>query len=97
MICDLNWRSGRYEIDIVAERWGTIHFVEVKSRSVSGFTTPEEAINASKRESMIKAARAYIASHNLRDEVQLDLIAVEFAGDDCVDIRHVEHIVEPRW
>ncbi len=97
MICDLNWRSGRYEIDIVAERWGTIHIIEVKSRSLSGYTTPEEAITTSKRESLIKAARAYVATHALREEIQFDLVAVEFGGDDSVAIRHIEHIVEFEW
>ncbi|MFR9651769.1 MAG: YraN family protein [Rikenellaceae bacterium] len=97
VIVDLNWRSGRYEIDIVAQRLGVTHFVEVKSRSVSGYTTPEEAITPTKREAMIRAARIYNAQHFVVDEVQFDLIAVEVGFDGELTVRYIENIVEFRW
>ncbi len=97
LIRDLNWRCGRYEIDIVAERLGVVHFVEVKSRSLSGYATAEDSIDAAKREAMIKAARLYYAQHNLSDEVQFDLIAVEQSGNGEVSVRYVDNIVVFRW
>lgn len=97
LIADINWRSGRYEIDIVAQRLGVTHLVEVKSRSASGYTTPEEAITPNKREAMIKAARLYNACHYIDDEVQFDLIAVEEEFDGELTIRYIENIVEFKW
>ena len=47
-ILHTNWRHGRYELDIVAECDGVLHFVEVKCRKANGLTTPEEAITAAK-------------------------------------------------
>lgn len=33
-----NWRQGHYELDIVAARKGTLHFIEVKTRRRDGLT-----------------------------------------------------------
>ena len=41
-----NWRQGHYELDIVAARKGTLHFIEVKTRRAGGLTTPEEVDRA---------------------------------------------------
>ncbi len=97
MIVSLNWRSGRYEIDIVATRLGVLHFVEVKSRISSGYTTPEQSITSVKREAMIRAARIYCAQYNNCEEIQFDLIAVEEQCDGALTIRMVEDVIELSW
>ncbi|MFR9620389.1 MAG: YraN family protein [Rikenellaceae bacterium] len=97
LIHALNWRSGHYELDIVAERWGVLHFVEVKTRRAEGFTTPQEAMTKQKCDSMVKAARLYIAQHNIRQEMQFDLLAVEMGEDGSMTLRHIEHVIEFRW
>ena len=55
-ILERNWRSGRYELDIVARRWDELHFIEVKTRRAGGLTTPEEAITPRKFASLRRAA-----------------------------------------
>ena len=47
-ICALNWRSGRYELDIVARKAGIVHFVEVKTRRAGSLTPPEAAVTPQK-------------------------------------------------
>lgn len=91
-----NWRSGRYELDIVAERGDTIHFVEVKCRRDGGLTTPEEAITPAKFRSLAKAAEAYIAAYGIELEVQFDLISVEHSAG-TYRIRYVPNAMTARW
>ncbi len=97
MIRDLNWRAGRYELDIIAERFGVVHFVEVKSRRAGGFSSPEEALTREKRDSLIKAARAYIAQYRVDQEYQFDLVAVDVNPDNTVEMRLIERVIEFHW
>ncbi len=97
LIRDLNWRAGRYELDIVAERWDVTHFIEVKTRKAYGLTTPEEAITPDKFKSLARAACAYIAQHNIQNETQFDLVAVDVLINGELKIRLIENAMEFRW
>ena len=44
IIRDINWRSGKMELDIVAYRDKTLVVVEVKTRKNNEFLRPEEAV-----------------------------------------------------
>ena len=65
-ILERNWRSGRYELDIVARRWDELHFIEVKTRRAGGLTTPEEAITPRKFASLRRAAASRAARTAVR-------------------------------
>jgi putative endonuclease len=55
-----NYRSGRYEIDIVARDEAQLCFVEVKTRRYKPGIRPAEAVNAAKKRRIIRAARRYL-------------------------------------
>lgn len=97
MIMERNWRYGRYEIDIIASRWDTVHFVEVKTRHTGSLTTPEDAITDDKARALRKAASAYLASRRLTRELQFDLIAVEISPDGTPDVRYIENAMQYGW
>lgn len=80
LILATNWRSGRYELDIVAQRGDVVHIVEVKCRKAGGVTTPEDAITAAKFSALQKAALAFAAVNCPDCELQFDLIAVEHSA-----------------
>lgn len=51
-------RSG--EVDVIAERKGEIHFVEVKTRQNENFGAPWEAVTPYKQARLMKAAQWYV-------------------------------------
>lgn len=97
LICDRNWRSGHYEIDIVAIKCGITHIVEVRTRRAGALLSPEKSISASKATSLQKAAKAYVAQHRTDGEIAFDLIAVDIFPDESYDIRLITDIVEMGW
>ena len=92
-----NWRSGRYELDIVARRGNTINFVEVKSRVAEGWTSPEDAMTPAKRRSFRTAVQAWLAQNPTDLEPQLDLVAVDTSPDGIVEVRYIPEAVISRW
>ena len=76
-IVETNYLRKWGEIDIVAEKEGVLHFVEVKSISNPNFR-PEDAVRAWKKERMSRAIRTYLLDHKIPDETdfQIDIAAV---------------------
>lgn len=58
-ILDRNWRNRWCELDIVAQRAGVVHFVEVKYRANTSYGLPAEYINRDKITRLTRAAVAY--------------------------------------
>lgn len=96
VIRDRNWRSGHCELDVVAERDGTIHFVEVKLRRKGGLTSPEDALSPAKQRSLMKAVDAYMTEYGLTAECQIDVVAVDYYGGDS-DVRYIPNITVANW
>ena len=91
-----NWRNGRYELDIVARKGDTLHFVEVKCRKRNPLTAPQDAITPSKFRSLSRAAEFYVATYSIDLEIAFDLVAVEY-DDRTTDVLYVPDAMVPRW
>jgi putative endonuclease len=77
-ILGANYRTKRGEIDIVTEKDGVLVFVEVRSRSVPGFGTPEESITPEKRSRLVAAAEEYLMAAGVEEaEWRIDVVALE--------------------
>lgn len=97
LIMDTNWRSGRYELDIVAQKGDTVHFIEVKCRKSGGLSSPEEALTAHKARSLLTAANHYIAQHAIVSDCSIDLVAADLMPDGSIEIRYIPEAVQPHW
>lgn len=89
MACRLLWKRGyrilgrnlRFkggEIDVVAERKGRVHFVEVKTRTSDSMGAPEERVDSAKRKALRIAAEEYLASYEDQPAAgaQFDVVAL---------------------
>lgn len=93
-IRERNWRSGRTEIDIIAETSDFIVFVEVKTRSGNYLVHPAEAVNVPKQRTIIYAASNYIRQHNLAQEARFDIITIIFDRHGP-ELDHIENAYYP--
>lgn len=75
-ILEHNWRYKNTEIDIIAFDGKKVIFVEVKRRKTLDFGYPEEAITASKRQSLRKAAETYLHQRSDNPDIRFDVIAI---------------------
>jgi Predicted endonuclease distantly related to archaeal Holliday junction resolvase len=75
-ILHCNWRYSRYETDIIAEKEGKVHFIEVKTRRGSAFGHPEESISAKKLKHMLRCAAAYQARYPGIRRIQFDVLSI---------------------
>ena len=93
----VNWRSGRYELDLVAERDGILHIVEVKTRRSGSLTPPEAAATQRKFRALSRAAECYLRTTGWEGEVQFDLAAAEAFPDGTIRVELIENALEYNW
>lgn len=64
------------EIDIVAAQGNKLAFVEVKTRKVGAVTSGEAAVTYSKRQRLIKTAKAYLQRNAVKAFCRFDVAVV---------------------
>lgn len=93
-ILESNYKNRYGEIDIIAKLKSKIIFIEVKTRTGRIFGLPEEAVNGKKQEKIIKTSEKYMLSNRLKDEYQIDVIAIEKDnGTEKICLRHLKNAI----
>lgn len=93
-ILERNWRNHHQEIDVIAQKGGTIVIVEVKTRTTT-FISPVEAVNKQKQKLLFSAANSYVRQKNLDYEIRFDIVSI-VAVNGSVDIEHIENAFYPK-
>lgn len=93
-IIQQNWRYGKDEIDIIAEKDNFVVIVEVKTRSSSYYGEPEDAVDNQKQRFLIRAADAYVNQKAIDLEVRFDIISIIFESGKYT-VRHIEDAFYP--
>ncbi len=97
ILLDRNWRSGKKELDIVAQKDDTLIIVEVKTRRNNSFGNPEDAVTDVKIRRIVASTDAYIRKNCIDLPVRFDIITVTGTNQPF----RIEHIQEafysPVW
>lgn len=94
VIRDINWVSGKFELDLVAYHEGKLVVVEVKTRSNIDFAYPEEAVTEKKMRNMVLATDAYIRLFDIDMDVRFDVISI-VGKEPPYTIEHIEDAFLP--
>lgn len=88
-ILEKNFRTRRFEIDIIAKDGNTFCFVEVKTRSNLKKGLPREAVMPAKQQKIIMGAAFYLKQHRIINQpIRFDVVEVMMAGGTA-QITHI--------
>ncbi len=93
-LADRNFRTRVGEIDIIVTDGTSIVFVEVKAER-SEWGDPELKFTDEKGRRIVKAAKAYIARHDLYEmTARLDLVTVRLLDGGSIEVEHEEDVYQ---
>lgn len=96
-ILDMHWRSGRKEIDIIAETEGTLVIVEVKTRRSEWQCRPMDVLTPFKIRNIVMATDSYVRFKRLDMPIRYDLITI-YGPAQNLQIKHYEEaFYSPVW
>ena len=85
-----NYRYLKAEIDIIAQKEGTLAIVEVKSRSSEFIENIAETVNQKKIKLLVSAANYYVTENDLDLEVRFDIVTILKKGKQF-QLEHLEN------
>ncbi len=98
-ILERNYRIGHFEVDIIAQKGGFLHIIEVKSLfSYNNFqgVNPIEKVNKEKQKRIINIASGYLKRNRLKLEVCFDIISIIFDYQSC-RTEFIKEAFTPLW
>jgi putative endonuclease len=91
-----NWRTAKYEVDIIAQKDTILVFCEVKCRSSNLFGNPEFFVTKRKQKNIIKSAAIYIGQNHWQGETRFDIISI-LMEEKTIKVNHIEDAYGCTW
>lgn len=96
-VLERNYRFERNEVDIICldpKNGGEVVFVEVKTRTGTGYGPPEASVTDEKQEALIEVSRAYLHERKLEGApARFDVVTILLGDDDP----HIEYYQNAFW
>jgi putative endonuclease len=91
-----NIRTPYGEIDLLLEKAGALHFVEVKTRTSTAAGNPETGITRNKFKHIMDSAQSYLQENRSAEQLwQIDVVAVlGKPGAESPQIVHFENVTQ---
>lgn len=93
-ICHRNWRKGHLELDLVATYGDELIVVEVKTRTDTVHTLPQEAVTPQKIRRTVAATNMYLKTFRIDAPVRFDIISI-VGREGNFRIEHIEEAFYP--
>ena len=91
-IIERDWKSGKRDLDIIAQDGNVIVFVEVKTRRNRLFGEPEESVDYHKLQNLQQAISHYVKFKHIRQEIRFDIISIVGTVGTDTDIQHIQDV-----
>jgi putative endonuclease len=93
-----NYRCRMGEIDIVAEKKGTLVFAEVKTRGLGAIASAAESVGREKQRRLSLTAAQYMQQRNMHKPSRFDVLEVYLdERGEVREIRHIEDAFDSRF
>jgi putative endonuclease len=91
-VLEKNWRHSRWEVDIIAAKADTLHFIEIKTRRTKKFGLPEEKVGKKKIQNLINAAEQYLYLQPHWKRIQFDILSILMLAGEPVRYFFIEDV-----
>lgn len=90
-----NWKTGKLEVDIIAENNEYVVFAEVKTRTEGFLGELSDLVTKEKQKLIVLAADSYIRRYDITKESRFDVIIIVVKGQVFEIEQHIEDAFYP--